>query len=68
MLLQGGPTITGAFIKDNLIDGISIIILPCTCEGNITLFNPSKYTEFKLVEFQEFNSSNAWLRYIKKTF
>ena len=37
MLLQGGPTITGAFIKDNLIDGISIIILPCTCE-EILLF------------------------------
>ena len=66
ILLQGGPILDGAFIKDDLIDGISIIISPCTSKGGDTLFNPSKYTEFKLVEFKELSNSNIWLRYVKK--
>ena len=66
ILLQGGPILDGAFIKDDLIDGISIIISPCTSEGGDTLFNPSKYAEFKLVEFKELSNSNIWLRYVKK--
>ena len=66
MLLQGGPILDGAFIKEDLIDGISIIISPCTSAGGDTLFNPSKYTEFKLIEFRELSNSNIWLRYVKK--
>ena len=66
ILLQGGPILDGAFIKDDLIDGISIIISPCTSKGGDTLFKPSKYTEFKLVEFKELSNSNIWLRYVKK--
>jgi riboflavin biosynthesis pyrimidine reductase len=66
MVLQGGPTIDGAFISDDLIDGISIIICPCTAEGGQTLFTPSKYVEFKLIEFRELSNSNMWLHYIKK--
>ena len=66
MLLQGGPILDGAFIKKDLIDGISIIISPCTSAGGDTLFNPSKYTEFKLIEFRELSNSNIWLRYVKK--
>ena len=66
MLLQGGPVLDGSFIKEDLIDGISIIISPCTSEGEDTLFNPSKYVEFKLVEFKELSNSNMWLRHLKK--
>ena len=66
ILLQGGPILDGAFIKEDLIDGISIIISPCTSAGGDTLFNPSKYTEFKLIEFRELSNSNIWLRYVKK--
>ena len=66
MLLQGGPTLDGAFIKDDLIDAISIIISPVTSVGGDTLFKPSKYMEFKLVESRELSNSNIWLRYIKK--
>ena len=66
MTLQGGPTIDGAFINDDLIDAISIIILPCTSVGNDTLFKPSKYMEFKLIEYKELSSSNIWLHYLKK--
>ena len=66
ILLQGGPKLDGAFIQDDLIDGISIIIAPCISEGGDTLFNPSKYAEFKLVEFKQLSNSNMWLRYVKK--
>ena len=66
MLLQGGPKLDGSFIQGDLIDGISIIISPLTSEGGDTLFNPSKYTEFKLIEFKQLSNSNMWLRYVKK--
>jgi len=66
MVLQGGPTLDGAFISDDLIDAISIIITPCTGEGGETLFKPSKYVEFKLIEFEELSNSNIWLHYVKK--
>lgn len=66
LVLQGGPTIDGAFICDDLIDAISIIIVPCTGEGGETLFKPSKYAEFKLIEFQQLSNSNMWLHYVKK--
>ena len=66
ILLQGGPMLDGAFIKEDLIDAISIIISPYTSAGGDTLFNPSKYVEFKLVEFKELSNSNMWLRYVKK--
>ena len=66
ILLQGGPILDGVFIKEDLIDAISIIISPCTSAGGDTLFNPSKYVEFKLVEFKELSNSNMWLRYVKK--
>ena len=66
ILLQGGPKLDGAFIQEDLIDGISIIISPLTSEGGDTLFNPSKYTEFKLIEFKQLSNGNMWLRYVKK--
>ena len=66
MLLEGGPILDGSFIKDNLIDAISIIISPLTSEEGDTLFNPSKYMEFKLVDCRKLSNSNIWLHYIKK--
>ena len=38
MLLGGGPTLDGNFIKDNLIDAISIIISPLSSLGGDNLF------------------------------
>ena len=66
MLLQGGPRICGAFIDVDLIDAISLVILPCTSTGDDTLFMPSKSKELKIIEFKELSSSNFWLHYIKK--
>ena len=53
-------------MKDNLIDGISIVISPLTSAGGDTLFNPSKYMEFKLVDLMKLSNSNVWLHYKKK--
>ena len=66
MLLQGGPILDGSFINDNLIDAISIIISPLTSIGNDTLFSPSKYMEFTLVDCRKLPNSNVWLHYIRK--
>ena len=56
MLLGGGPTLDGNFIKDNLIDAISIIISPLSSLGGDNLFKPSKYMEFELVGFKELSN------------
>lgn len=66
ILLQGGPKLCGTFINDDLIDSISLVILPCTSTGEVTLFNPSIYKEFKLIELKELSNGNVWLYYIKK--
>ena len=66
ILLEGGPVLDGAFINDNLIDALSIMISPLTSAGGDTLFNPSKYMEFKLVGFRQLSNSNIWLHYVKK--
>ena len=66
MLLEGGPTLDGTFINDNLVDAISIVISPLTSAGGDTLFKPSKYMEFKLIECKQLPNSNIWLHYVKK--
>ena len=66
MLQQGGPIIDGTFLNVDCINAISIIICPCNGEEGVTLFNPSKYMEFKLVEVKEFLCSNVWLHYVRQ--
>ena len=56
--MQGGPTLDGGFIQDDLIDEISLIISPVKAEGGDTLFKTSKLVEFKLIDHKGLSNSN----------
>jgi riboflavin biosynthesis pyrimidine reductase len=51
LMLEGGSTINGAFLKANCIDEINLIVVPMTGEYNDkSLFYESVMTNFKLVK------------------
>ena len=67
ILLEGGSIINGAFMEENLIDELSLVIEPIT--GNTLdkpLFTKSNITEFKLKEIKKYDNDIIWLNYIKK--
>ena len=52
LMLEGGSTINGAFLKANCIDEINLIVVPMTGEKNDkSLFGDSVMSNFKLVKF-----------------
>ena len=67
ILLEGGSIVNGAFMEENLIDELSLVIEPIT--GNTLdkpLFIKSNMTEFKLKEIKKYDNDIIWLNYIKK--
>ena len=52
LMLEGGSTINGAFLKANCIDEINLIVVPMTGENNDkSLLGDSVMSNFKLVKF-----------------
>ena len=60
MLLKGGPTLDGAFISDDLINAISIIINACTGKGGETLFKSHALSQINIgiLTFKQTNKVN----------
>lgn len=67
ILLEGGSIINGAFMEENLIDELSLVIEPITGNSNDKpLFMESNITEFTLKEIKKYDNDIIWLNYIKK--
>lgn len=67
ILLEGGSIINGAFMEENLIDELSLVIEPITGNSNDKpLFMISNITEFTLKEMKKYDNDIIWLNYIKK--
>ena len=67
ILLEGGSIINGAFMEENLIDELSLVIGPITGNSNDKpLFMKSNITEFTLKEIKKYDNDIIWLNYIKK--
>jgi len=67
ILLEGGSIINGAFMEENLIDELSLVIEPITGNSNDKpLFIKSNITEFTLKEMKKYDNDIIWLNYIKK--
>ena len=67
ILLEGGSIINGAFMEENLIDELSLVIEPITGNSNDKpLFMKSNITEFTLKEIKKYDNDIIWLNYIKK--
>ena len=67
ILLEGGSIINGAFMDEDLIDELSLVINPITAaDTDKPLFMKSHIVEFELKELKQFENGVLWLNYIKK--
>ncbi len=67
ILLEGGSIINGAFMKNNLIDELSLVVAPISgATYDKPLFYESIEKCFKLTEVKKLDDNNVYLRY-KKT-
>ena len=63
MMLEGGSTINGAFYAENLVDELSLVVLPISGHsGDKTLFNTDNVKRFKMKSSKVINGA-AWVRY-----
>ncbi len=66
LLLEGGSIINGAFVKEDVIDELSIVVVPLIAETNDkSLFDKSKITKFKLEDFRHLGNDVLYLKYKK---
>ena len=67
LILSGGPTLNGSFLKAGCIDEIALVICSTTGDTNDKcLFNESVMTKFKITKTQVFNEDNMiCVNYVK---
>lgn len=74
LLLEGGGIVNGSFLEADLIDEVSLVVVPAveTSEKAIPLFQINKYqagnsatVPFKLKEVKKLNDGGLWLNYQK---
>ncbi len=66
LLLEGGSIINSAFLKDDLVDELSLIVAPMIAATNDKpLFEEAEMCSFVLTEAQVVSDGSVWLRYTK---
>ena len=66
LLLEGGSILNGAFQREDKIDELSLVIMPCVGEEqDKPLFWQSVLSEYQLEESRLINGA-PWLRYVRK--
>ena len=64
LLLEGGSIINGAFLKEDLIDELSLVVVPLIASANDKpLFYESKIKEFKLIESNVYDDNSMYFRF-----
>lgn len=67
ILLEGGSIINGAFMEENLIDEISLVIDSVTADtSSKPLFEKSVISEYQIKEVKQYNNDVIWINYIRK--
>ena len=66
LLLEGGSILNGAFQREDMVDELSLVVMPCVAEeGDKPLFWQSALSEYRLEESGLVNGA-PWLRYVRK--
>ncbi|VBB08630.1 Hypothetical protein LUCI_3908 [Lucifera butyrica] len=74
LLLEGGGIVNGSFLQEELVDEISLVVVPeAECSENaVSLFKTGKYqtsnmhvASFRLKEARRLNDDGLWLTYQK---
>ena len=64
ILLEGGSLLNGAFLRADLVDELSLVMMPVTASaGDRSLFDAGVTTAFRLEDVQTLEEGEAWLRY-----
>lgn len=64
ILLEGGSIINGAFLKSDLVDELSLVVVPLIAnKEDKSLFNNSEIKKFKLIEVKEISDNGFYLKY-----
>ena len=64
LLLEGGSILNGAFYNENLVDEISLVVLPVSAQDDDgTLFNGNTGRKFKMKSTKAIRKGVAWVRY-----
>ena len=66
LLLEGGSILNGAFQREDLVDELSLIVMPCTAsEGDLPLFSGGIMSQWELAE-SRMEGGTPHLRYIRQ--
>ena len=64
LLLEGGSIINGAFLREGLVDGLSIVTAPIIARsGDKPLFEGADMNEFQLLSSQVMENGAVWSMY-----
>lgn len=64
LLLEGGSIIDGAFLKENLVDELSLVVTPIVADASSKpLFDAANMQTFSLLELKYLKDSSVYLRY-----
>ena len=67
LLLEGGPTLNGAFLREGLIDELSLVVAPIAVEAEAKpVIIGGTFSEFILGRVEELGESVIHMTYIKK--
>ena len=64
LLLEGGSVLNGAFLRADLVDELSLVVMPVTAaDGDKGLFDGSVTRNFCLEDVQKLEGGVVWMRY-----
>jgi len=64
LLLEGGSIINGAFLREGLVDELSLVVAPIIADKNDKpLFVDSTVREFSLISAEAMADGSVWMRY-----
>lgn len=64
LLLEGGSIINGAFLREKVVDELSLVVAPVVAhKDDKPLFMDSEICEFNLVSAETMHDGSVWMRY-----
>lgn len=67
LLIEGGSVINGAFQREDVIDELSLVIVPAVADADDKpLFYNSQISSYELRDIKKFNNNVLWVNYKRK--
>ena len=65
LLLEGGSVLNGAFLRERVIDELSLVVAPLTAEaGDKPLFMDGQMEQWELRQVRQYEDGVVWLHYV----